>query len=91
MMGWVDVDQERARLQRLEILEALLSAIDRRDEAFEAVVSSADPLDAAARLRVLLGVSDVAASEILNMQWRRFTQTERTALRDRRDEMREPT
>jgi DNA gyrase/topoisomerase IV subunit A len=58
-----------ARKCRLEILEALLDAVDRRDEVPDVVSSSDDTDHAAERLRQLLGVSPVAAVEILNMQW----------------------
>jgi hypothetical protein len=79
----VDTDRERARTQQLEMLEALQVAIARRVEVTEAVVSAEDQIDAVQRLRGLLGVSEVGAVHILNMEWRLFTRSERRALQDR--------
>jgi DNA gyrase/topoisomerase IV subunit A len=87
MVG-VDTDQERARTQQLEMLDALQVAIARRVEVTEAVVSAEDQSDAVQRLRGLLEVSEVGAIHILNMEWRRFTRSERHALQDRMTDLR---
>jgi DNA gyrase/topoisomerase IV subunit A len=85
----VDPDQERDRESRLELLDALLAALDRRDEVSDVVSASEDTDQAVERLRELLGVSPLAAVEILNMQWRRFTHDERQMLQDRISELRD--
>jgi DNA gyrase/topoisomerase IV subunit A len=60
----VDIDDVMRR-ERFEILEAILAAIDRRSEVSDVVASSETADDALARLRELLGISQVGAMEIL--------------------------
>ena len=87
----MDPDEQRDRDRRLELLNALLVALDRRQEVSDVVWASENSDDAAQRLQELLGVSSVTAVEILNLQWRRFARNGRqtlhdevSALRDRR-------
>jgi DNA gyrase/topoisomerase IV subunit A len=61
----------------MEILEAILAAVERHHEVSDVVASSETASEARARLRELLEISDVAATEILNMQWRRLARVER--------------
>jgi hypothetical protein len=82
-----DPDQ-RALDDRLAILDVLVAAVERRSEVFAVVESSEDPEDAVRRLQDLLGVSEVGAIEVLNMQWRRLTRRDRTEIHERRDELR---
>jgi DNA gyrase/topoisomerase IV subunit A len=84
----VDPDQEWARDRRLELLEALLAALDRREEVSDVVSASKDPDEAVERIQELLRVSPVAAVEILNMQWRRFTRADRQEIQSRIEELR---
>jgi DNA gyrase/topoisomerase IV subunit A len=83
----VDIDDVMRR-ERLEILEAILAAIDRRSEVSDVVASSETAADALVRLRQLLGISQVGAMEILNMQWRRLARAERRDIQGRIVELR---
>jgi DNA gyrase/topoisomerase IV subunit A len=84
----VDPDQEWAGARQLELLDAMLAALDRRDEVSDVVSASEDSEHAVARLCELLGVSPLAAVEILTMQWRRFTRAVRQEIQSRIDELR---
>jgi DNA gyrase/topoisomerase IV subunit A len=77
----------RNELQVLELLDALVTALDRHAEVGETIASSADAQEAVRRLQDLLGVSETAAIEVLNVQWHRWTRNGRTELRARRDEL----
>jgi DNA gyrase/topoisomerase IV subunit A len=77
----------RNDLAALELLDALVAALDRRVEVGEAITSSADEHVAVRRLQDLLGVSESPAKEVLNMQWRRWTRDGQAELRSRRDEL----
>jgi DNA gyrase subunit A len=81
-MRGVDIDDVMRR-ERLEILEAILAAIDRSCEVSDVVASSETADDARARLRELLGISHVGAMEILNTQWRRLARAERRDIQRR--------
>ena len=70
-------DERDAVLQRLEILDAVVAAIDRRIDVLETIASSPSADEARVRVCALLGVSEVAATAILDLQWRRFAQSER--------------
>jgi DNA gyrase/topoisomerase IV subunit A len=85
----MDTDQERDRQRRVELLDALLAALARRDEVSEVVGASDDSDQAAERLQKLLGVSSVAAIEILNMPWRGFTRDRRQILQEHISELRD--
>ena len=85
----MEPDQEVARGRQLEALEALLTALDRREEVSDVVSASEDSDHAVERLCQLLEVSPVTAVEILNMQWRLFTRAERQRLLDRISEVRD--
>jgi DNA gyrase/topoisomerase IV subunit A len=71
----------------LEILAALVAALERHAEVGETIISSADEQEAARRLQDLLGASEMAAVEVMNMQWRRWTRDGQTELQSRRDEL----
>jgi len=74
---------------RLEILEALLAAIDRRSEVSSVVAASQDADTAARAVQDLLGVSAASAVEVLNMQWRRLAGDDRKRMEDDRDATRQ--
>jgi DNA gyrase subunit A len=78
----VDIHDVNDR-KRLEILEAFLAAIDRRYEVSDVVASSETVEEARTGLRELLGVSQMAATEVLNMQWRRMARAERQEIQER--------
>jgi len=73
---------------RLQILDALVTALDRRGEML-AVVSDAEDTDAARRTLIdLLGVNEVGADAILELPVRRLPRREAQRVRDERDTMR---
>jgi DNA gyrase subunit A len=76
------------RVQRLHILNALVSAIDQRDEVHLAICSSPSAEHAVPRLMTLLGISEVGAVAILDLQWRRLAELERDRIIAERDEIR---
>ncbi len=73
-------------LARLELLDAVVSALERHAEVGETIASRADETEAARRLQDLPGVSETAAVEVLNMPWRRWARDGQRELRPRRDE-----
>jgi DNA gyrase/topoisomerase IV subunit A len=72
---------------RLATLETLLLAIERRGELGDAIAAAADAEAAVSEVQQILGVSRVHATEVLNMQWRRWTTADRRELAHRRDEL----
>jgi DNA gyrase/topoisomerase IV subunit A len=80
--------QRDAVRQRLEILDAISAALERRVEVMELIASSPSTDEARAHLAVLLGVSELCATAVLDLQWRRFAQLERSRIADERDRLR---
>jgi DNA gyrase/topoisomerase IV subunit A len=76
------------RVQRLHILDALVSAIDQRDQVHVAICSSPSAEHAVPRLMTLLGISELGAVAILDLQWRRLAELERGRIIAERDEIR---
>lgn len=81
-------EQREMAEMRLEILEALVLASSRRAEVLEVVGHAEDFDTAELAVRDLLGVGEVPARAVLDVQLRRFTSRERTQLTSRRDELR---
>lgn len=82
-------DEERsAASQRLEILEALVAAIERRSEVFEAIAASKSADHARIGLAEMLRVSEIGATAILDLQWRRMAEDERNRIVADRDQIR---
>jgi DNA gyrase subunit A len=82
------VAQRQDARPRLEILEAIIAAVDRRVEVVE-VVAETDNADAArGRIAELLAVTEVGVLAVLDLQLRRSSQREVQRLRDERDELR---
>ncbi len=77
-----------AARQRLEILDATTAALERRVEVLELIASSPSADDARQRVAQLLGVSELGATAVLDLQWRRFAQLERNRIAEERDRMR---
>jgi DNA gyrase subunit A len=74
-----EYDLRRAR-ERAHILEGLLKAIDRLDEAIKTIRASRTAEQARENLIKLLDVSDIQARAILDMQLRRLAALEREAI-----------
>ena len=83
-----DVRDRIASLEgQFEIYEALGQALDRRTEVFSAVEGAETVGDAISNLRALLGVSEVGALALLDMQFRRLPRDERSKILGRRQEL----
>lgn len=63
--------------ETLMILEVIIQAIDRREEVFQAIENTESFVETVAALKELLGVGDIRAHVVLDMQVRRFTLSER--------------
>lgn len=70
------------------ILDALVQAMDRRDEVFLILEDSADVDEARRRVGQLLGVGELGSRAVLDLQARRFTRDQRRALASRAEELR---
>lgn len=75
-------------LEKLKILEALVQAIDRREEVFTAIESAETVEEASHVLETLLNVEESPARAVLDMQARRWTQSERRKIVDHIEEVR---
>jgi DNA gyrase subunit A len=73
---------------RLHIVEGLLLAIDHIDAIIALIRASASADDAKGKLMDQFGLSEIQATEILNMQLRRLAALERDKLREEADELR---
>ena len=82
-----DEEQRRARL-RLSVLDAYLLAADRREEVIDAVAEARDPEEARRSVARLLGITEDAASGVLDLRVRRFSQSEIAQCRDEADQVR---
>ncbi|MCE1180174.1 MAG: DNA gyrase subunit A [Micrococcales bacterium] len=71
----------------LEVLDALLAAIDRRSEVMAAIADSDDTEAAVAVIAQLLDVDEIPATAVANLQWRRFTRGERARIARQRQEL----
>lgn len=63
--------------ETLMILEVIIQAIDRREEVFQVIEKTESYEETLAALKELLGVGDLRAHVVLDMQVRRFTVSER--------------
>lgn len=81
-------EDERHTRDELEILEALVRAIEQRDEVFQVIDDSEDVDEAIRRVGQLLGVGAVSSRAVLDLQVRRFTRNQRRAMASRARELR---
>ncbi|WP_133834210.1 DNA gyrase subunit A [Arthrobacter sp. JUb115] len=81
-------ESELRTKQEMMILEALVQAIDRREEVFDAIGSSENLDEANLRVSQLLGVGDNCSRAVLDMQARRFTRDQRQILASHVEELR---
>jgi DNA gyrase subunit A len=88
-MGDDDVELLRARV-RLQIVEALMRALDLGWELHEAIASSADRGEARARLTASpFGFADIEAEHVLDLQFSRGTKQARSFLEEEAVQLRE--
>jgi len=74
--------------QEMMILEALVQAIDRREEVFSEIGDSENMVEAMSRVAQLLGVDETCSRVVLDMQARRCTRDQRQILASRVEELR---
>ena len=85
----MDSRERTAAEQQLSILELLGAALERREEVFEIVESSADAHEAHERIRDLFGVRDPHVSQaVLDLQVSRWTRAERKRIADNAEHIR---
>ncbi|MBT2550105.1 MULTISPECIES: DNA gyrase subunit A [Arthrobacter] len=82
------VEDERQTRQELIVLDALVQAMDRRDEVFQMIEDSEDMDEAIRRVGHLLGVGKLGSRAVLDLQARRFTRDQRQAIASRAEELR---
>jgi len=70
------------------ILDALVQAMDRRDEVFQIIEDSENVDEAMRRVGDLLGVGELGSRVVLDLQVRRFTRDQRQALASHAEELR---
>jgi DNA gyrase/topoisomerase IV subunit A len=81
-------DHERQTRQELMTVDALVQAMDRRDEVFQMIEDSEDGDEAIRRVGQFLGVGELGSRAVLDLQARRFTRDQRLALASRAEELR---
>lgn len=70
------------------IVEALVQAMDRREEVFHVIEDSENMEEASRRVGQLLGVGELRSRAVLDMQARRFTRDQRQAMASYVEELR---
>jgi len=83
----MDEDERRIRDQ-LTVVDALVRAIDRRDEVFQVIEDSEDADEALRRVGRLLGVDKFGSRVVLDLQLRRLTRDQRQAIASEAEELR---
>ncbi|MDQ0664520.1 DNA gyrase/topoisomerase IV subunit A [Arthrobacter ulcerisalmonis] len=81
-------EDERHTRDELATLEALLQALERRDEVFQVVDDSENVDEAIRRVGELLGIGAVASRAVIDLQVRRFTLSQRRTMASRAGELR---
>ena len=82
------MNDERRTREELMILDALLRAMDRRDEVFQMIEDSENEDEARRGVGQLLGVGELGSRAVLDLQVRRLTQDQRQRLASRAAELR---
>ncbi|WBQ04704.1 hypothetical protein [Kribbella sp. CA-293567] len=84
----VEPQQDRSAFTQLEIYDGVLAAFDRRTEVLRTIKGSSDRLTAAFRIRRLLGVSQLQATAILELQEQGLSTAARNRVAQRAGELR---
>ncbi|GAA3578575.1 hypothetical protein [Kribbella ginsengisoli] len=82
------VEPDRSAYTQLEIYEGVLTAFERRTEVLRTIEGASDRLTAAFRVRQLLGVSQLQATAILELQAQGFSIASRDRVAHRAAELR---
>lgn len=72
--------EHQNKLETLQILQAIIEAIDRRDEIFQAVEAAESEAEAQEAIGKVLGVGSVRSHFVLNMQARQWTRSGRARI-----------
>ncbi|MFE5839594.1 DNA gyrase subunit A [Arthrobacter sp. NPDC056493] len=83
----MDEDERQIR-QELMIIDALIHAMDRRDEVFQIIEDSESLDEAIRRVGQLLDVGELGSRAVLDLQAKRFTREQRHAVASRGEELR---
>jgi DNA gyrase/topoisomerase IV subunit A len=81
-------EDERQIREELMVLDALVQAMNRRDEVFQMIEDSEGKDEAIRRVGQLLGVGELGSRAVLDLQARRFTRDQRQAIASRAEELR---
>lgn len=73
----MDANERENKRGSVEILEALQCALDHREEVFQAIETAETHEEAVRAVGKILGVGDLGAHAVLDMQVRRWTAHER--------------
>ncbi|WP_328333442.1 hypothetical protein OHA70_16580 [Kribbella sp. NBC_00382] len=82
------VEPDRSAHTQLEIYEGVLTAFERRTEVLRTIDGASDRLTAVLRIRQLLGVSQLQATAILELQAQGFSIASRDRVAHRAAELR---
>ena len=82
------VEPDRSAYTQLEIYEGVLTAFERRTEVLRTIEGASDRLTAVFRIRQLLGVSQLQATAILELQAQGFSIASRDRVAHRAAELR---
>lgn len=82
------VEPDRSAHTQLEIYEGVLTAFERRTEVLRTIEGASDRLTAVLRIRQLLGVSQLQATAILELQAQGFSIASRDRVAHRAAELR---
>ncbi|MDX6261374.1 MAG: hypothetical protein QOH84_3062 [Kribbellaceae bacterium] len=82
------VEPDRSAHTQLEIYEGVLTAFERRTEVVRTIEGASDRLTAVFRIRQLLGVSQLQATAILELQTQGFSIASRDRVAQRAAELR---
>lgn len=83
-----DADERRHLLDRLEILDAIMLALERREQMWSIVEAAPDADRARGDLMAALGLTEVQATAVMDLQVRRFSARERSRIAEERDSLR---
>ena len=81
-------EDERQTRQQLTIVDALVQAMDRRDEVFQIIEDSEDGDEAIRRVGQLLGVGELGSRAVLDLQAKNFTRERRRTFASHAEELR---
>ncbi len=85
----IDPNDPRQRaMERLAILDAIVTALDRRAEMMEIVGAAEDADEARNQLRTAFDLTETEATAVLDLQIRRFATRERQQISRERDNIR---